>query len=130
MKATAISNGYMTGKVYLIWEIPYEKINYFEVWRNGNMIASTPLGKDKKPLQESYIHTDLEKAQPFVHPCLFDRDFHTNLFRKDSPWQLMYVDEDVQKFQEYEYYVIGTRIDEDGSRHENVESEKVYITAY
>lgn len=109
MNLMALANGYMTGKVYLLWSIPYDKINYFEILRNDIPIAHMRLSeKDGVP----YIHTDLGNADPFIHPCLFDHDHHTNLFWKDSTHQLMYVDEDVHKFQEYKYEIIAKRINE------------------
>ena len=36
MQVRAISNGYTTGKVYVIWEIPHDKITGYEIYRNGN----------------------------------------------------------------------------------------------
>ena len=35
MKAIGISNPYTSGKVYIIWDIPHDKINGFEVYRDN-----------------------------------------------------------------------------------------------
>lgn len=99
MKATAIANGYMSGKVFLIWEKPYDDITGYEIYRNNNLIASS-LSEDKAV---------------FEQPTMFDHDHHTNLFRKDSTDKLMYTDEKIQKYQKYEYKVIAKRLDNDGN---------------
>lgn len=110
MQAIAISNGYTTGKVYVIWEIPHDKINGFEIYRDGKLIASS--------LQE-------EGLPVFIPPTMFDHDHQTNLFRKDSAFKLMYVDEQVYKYQSYEYQVVAVRLDENGTVMERIESNTV-----
>lgn len=127
MKVKAFSSGYMNGKVYVIWDIPYDEVNYFELWRNDIMLKQTEVGSKGIPVSATSIHTDLEKSNPFIHPCLFDHDHHTHLFWKDSNHQLMYVDEEVQKFQEYKYYIIGKRIDENGKILDEMKSNMVYV---
>lgn len=114
MQAMAVSNGYMTGKVCVIWEIPHDKINGFEIYRDGNLIASS--------LQEEGLHT-------FIPPTMFDHDHHTNLFKKDSNYKLMYIDESVYKYQNYEYKVIAVRLDENGTEVERIESDLMSVQA-
>jgi hypothetical protein len=113
MQAKAISNGYTSGKVYIIWEIPHDKISGYEIDRNGITIASS----------------FLEEPSEFIQPTMFDHDHHTNLFRKDSTKQLMFIDENVQPYQEYEYQVIAKRINENGDTLGQIESDFMYVTA-
>lgn len=114
MKTIAISNGYVTGKVYVIWEIPHDKINGFEIYRDGNLIATS---FSEKGLQVFIPHT------------MFDHDHHTNLFKKDSHFKLMYIDEEVYKYQEYKYEVIAIRKNTDGTIMESIKSDPIYVTA-
>jgi hypothetical protein len=114
MQAIAISNGYTTGKVYIIWEIPHDKINGFEIYRDGKLIASS--------LQEEGLHV-------FVPPTMFDHDHQTNLFRKDSPYKLMYVDENVYTYQHYEYQVVALKLNEENEVMERIESNTIGIQA-
>jgi hypothetical protein len=108
MEAHAISTGYITGKVYIIWDIPHDKITDYEILRDG------------KPL------TILQEE--FVSPTLFDADHHTNLFVKPSTHQLMYIDETVNKYQHYEYQVVAKRLDND-TVVEEIKSNPMYIQA-
>lgn len=113
MEAHAISNGYTSGKVYIIWEIPHGNISGYEIDRNGVTIASS----------------FTEEPAEFVGPTLFDHDHHTNLFRKESHKQLMFVDENVQPYQKYEYQVIAKRVNDSGEVMELIESDFMYIEA-
>ena len=115
MKAIGISTGYLPG-VYIIWEIPHENITGYEVYRDGQIIAS------------SLLESEEERAE-FVHPTIFDRDHQTNLFKKDSIFKLMHTDEAVNKYQEYEYKVVAKKI-VDGVIMEEVTSNDVHITAH
>ena len=81
----------MHDRVYIVWEIPHDKITGYEIYRDNVMIASSVDGDDKI----------------FVPPTLFDRDFGTNLFRKSSTKQLMYIDENVQRYQNYSYRIVA-----------------------
>ena len=128
MRAIGISNGYMSERVYIIWDIPHDKINYYEVWRDKQIIAQSQIDDSGKPIAPP-IHTDLEKANPFIHPCMFDHDHHTNLFWKDSTHMLMYVDDTVHKFQQYKYHVVARRIDDNGQMQDMVVSNDIYIEA-
>jgi len=114
MQAIAISNGYTTGKVYVIWEIPHDKINGYEIYRDGKLIASS-------------LNKDGDKE--FVPPTMFDHDHQTNLFRKDSRNKLMYVDENVYTYQNYKYEVTAFRRDENEVIVETISSEPIYVTA-
>lgn len=114
MKAIGISNPYTSGKVYIIWDIPHDNINGFEVYRDNELIATS--------FSEEGLHV-------FIPPTMFDHDHHTNLFKKDSTHQLMYVDEDVYKYQHYEYKVVAIRKDENGNNVEIIESEPIFIQA-
>lgn len=105
-----ISNGYMSGNVYVIWDIPHDSITDYEIYRDGNLIASTEMGSE------------------FVSPTLFDHDHHTNLFKKDSANKLMYVDENVHQYQHYTYKVIAKRI-ADGKLIEEIPSSDGFIEA-
>lgn len=67
MKAIGISNPYTSGKVYIIWDIPHDKINGFEVYRDNKLIATS--------FSEEGLHV-------FIPPTMFDHDHHTNLFKK------------------------------------------------
>lgn len=127
MKLRTMSNGYTTGKVYAIWDIPYDEMNYYELWRNGVIIQQTELDNKGVPVGPTAIHTDLEDANPFVHPCLFDHDHHTHLFWKDSNHQMMFIDEEVFKYQEYWYLVIGKRINENGDVMDEIRSNVSYV---
>lgn len=113
MQAVAISNGYLSGKVYIVWEVPHEGINGYDIYRNGTLLA-TSLG---------------EEGEKFVSPTMFDTDHQTNLFKKDSTFKLMYVDENVSKYQKYEYKVIATRTGENGAVMEVIESNTMTIVA-
>lgn len=113
MKANAVSNGYMSGKIYIIWEVPYDGLTGFEINRNGETIASS----------------FFEKPSEFVQPTMFDHDHHTNLFRKDSTRKLMFVDENVQRYQHYEYQVIAKRISDTGDIIDQIKSDFMYVTA-
>lgn len=114
MKAIAISNGYTSGKVNIIWEIPHDKINGFEIYRDGNLIATSLSEKGLKV---------------FVPPTMFDHDHQTNLFKKDSHFKLMYVDENVYRYQKYEYKVVALRINEEKEIVETIESNSAFVTA-
>lgn len=114
MQAIAISNGYTTGKVYVIWEIPHDKISGYEIYRDGQRIASS-------------LDEDGDKL--FEPPTMFDHDHQTNLFRKDSRNKLMYTDEKVQKYQNYKYEVIAFRKNENDVIVETISSDPMYITA-
>lgn len=116
MNAIAISNGYMTGKVFIVWEIPHDDITGYEVYRNNKMIASSLAEKE-------------EEKVAFVPPTIFDHDHHTNLFKKDSTFKLMYTDENVNRYQFYEYKVVALRTDEAGTVLERIESNPIFITA-
>ena len=116
MEAHAISNGYMTGKVYIIWEIPHDDISGYEIDRNGVTIASS-------------LTEDEEGKAKFVSPTMFDHDHHTNLFKKDSTKQLMFVDENVYPYQHYEYQIIAKRINDIGEVMEQIESDFIYVQA-
>ena len=111
MKAIGISNPYTSGKVYIIWEIPHDKITGYEIYRNNILIASSLK----------------EEPDVFTHPTLFDHDHHTNLFKKDSTHKLMYVDESIDRYQHYEYKVIASRKDENGNTLETIESKPIYV---
>ena len=60
---------------------------------------------------------------------MFDHDHRTNLFRKDSAFKLMYIDENVYRYQNYIYKVVALRTDELGNVLERIESEIVMIQA-
>lgn len=115
MQAIAISNGYTSGKVYIIWEIPHDNITGYEVFRDNVLIASSL--------------PDASEVTKFEHPTMFDHDHHTNLFKKDSTAKLMFTDEHVNKYQSYEYQVIGTRLNDLGVPVELRVSDKIYIQA-
>ena len=113
MKANAVSNGYMSGKIYIIWEVPYDGLTGFEINRNGETIASS----------------FFEEPSEFVQPTVFDHDHHTNLFKKESTHQLMYIDESVCKYQNYTYEVVAFRKNDDGVVVETIHSKPVYVEA-
>lgn len=115
MNAIAISNGYTSGKVYVIWEIPHDDITGYEVFRNGELIATSL--------------PDAIEPSVFEHPTMFDSDHHTNLFKKDSTHKLMFTDEAVQQYQTYVYQVIATRVNELNVPVEIIASDKVTIQA-
>lgn len=110
MRAIAMSNGY-TGKIYVIWDIPHDNVSGYEVIRNGKIIASS----------------FSEEPAEFIHPTMFDHDHHTNLFKKDSLRQLMFVDENIQAYQKYEYRVIAKRYDEEGNLMEENKSDMMFV---
>ena len=110
MRAIVISNSY-TGKIYVVWDIPHDNISGYEVIRNGKVIASS----------------FLEEPSEFTSPTMFDHDHHTNLFKKDSLRQLMFVDENVQPYQQYEYRVIAKRYDENKQLMEEIKSDMMFI---
>jgi hypothetical protein len=112
MQAIAISNGYIAGKTHIIWEIPHDKINGYEIYRDGNLIASS--------LKE-------ENPDMFVQPTMFDHDKHTNLFRKDSTHKLMYIDENVKQYQTYSYKIIAKRLNESNTVVEQIESNTATV---
>lgn len=81
-------------KVFLVFENKMEVLTHFEILRNGQVIDF--LSKE-----------DLHKPEEF------DLDHHTNLFRKNSKYELCYHDESVQMFQTYEYQVKGYQEDKE-----------------
>ena len=113
MQARIISNGYTSGKIYIVWDIPHDNITGYEIDRNGETIASS----------------FFEEPSEFVSPTMFDYDHHTNLFKKNSTKQLMFVDENVKPYQQYEYQVIAKRTNEVGDIVEQIESDFMYVTA-
>lgn len=101
----AYGNAYMGYKLdgncaYIVWRIPHENYNSFELFRDGERIA--------------YSSNREETHEFFEHPHPFDHDHCTNLFRKDSPYKLWFKDEGVQRFQTYTYHVVARDIAEDG----------------
>lgn len=113
MKAHAISTGYTTGKVYIIWDIPHDMITDYDIVRDGKVIATS---------------TEEEGHKVFTSPTMFDSDHHTNLFVKNSTHQLMYIDESVNQYQQYEYQVVAKRL-VDGVAVEEIQSNPMYIQA-
>ena len=109
MEMHTISTVTMHDKVYIIWQIPNHQVTGYEIYRNDVLIASSVDNNEKI----------------FVSPTLFDNDHHTNLFRKDSANKLMYVDEDVQRYQCYSYKVVAKIVKPD--RVINMESNTAYI---
>lgn len=75
-------------KVYLCWE-------------KGNGLTDYTVYKDGKILV-------LSNENLFKRPQEFDIDHWTELFRPDTRNWLCYKDENIQHFQSYDYYVIGT----------------------
>lgn len=110
MHAIAVSNGYMSGSVYVIWTIPYDGITEYDVYRDGVIIASS-------------------STHEFVSPTVFDHDHHTNLFRKDSKLKLMHIDENVERYRNYTYKIIARRTDEDGTVRDTITSNTATIEA-
>lgn len=119
MEAIGISSGYPPKTVYLVWEKPYEvnngQIMYYSIYRDGQLIIFSP---------------DEEGKEVFQSPTMFDHDHHTNLFKKDSTHKLMFVDNEVNTYQEYEYYVEMRRTDADGKVLDVIKSNPVYITVH
>ena len=113
MQAMASSNGYTSGKVYIVWNIPHNNISGYEIERDGKIIASS----------------FTEEPSVFISPTLFDHDHHTNLFKKGSTHQLMFIDENVQPYQKYEYKVIAKKLNDTGDIMEQRESKTIYVTA-
>lgn len=89
----AFSVGYLGGKIFVVFGSHFDSFTDFTLYRDDVEIAST------KRLKEG-------EASPFQRPEIFDRDHHTNLFFKDSPYKLLYIDEDVHKFQWYRYKIL------------------------
>ena len=112
MEAIAISNGYMAGKVYVVWEVPHDNITGYEIYRDDICIASSLI----------------EEGDKFVAPTIFDHDHQTNLFKKDSHFKLMFVDEKVSRYQEYKYQIVASRLS-DGTLVESIKSNPIYVTA-
>ena len=121
MQVKAVSNGYTTGKVYIIWEIPHDKINGYEIYRDGKMIASSLEAEEAEEVEDG--------LDIFTQPTVFDHDHHTNLFKKESTHQLMYIDESVCKYQNYTYEVVAFRKNDDGVVVETIHSKPVYVEA-
>ena len=86
-----------TSEIYVIFD-KLERVNKYELYKNGVKIAEF----------------DKTNMSDLVQPTLFDHDHHTNLFKKDSTHQLMFVDTAIQKFQTYDYQVVAERINESG----------------
>lgn len=114
MEAHAISTGYTTGKVYIIWDIPHDNVSGYEILRDGKVVATS---------------FSEEGLKIFISPTMFDSDHHTNLFVKNSTHQLMYVDESTNQYQHYEYQVIAKRLNGDGTVIEEIKSNPMYIQA-
>lgn len=97
-------------EVHVIWPIPHEYINKYEVYRDDILIAEF----DK--VQEG--PTGGEEN----HPVFYDHDKHTNLFWKDSLHKVWFKDENVQDHQKYVYLVKAYKIGEDETILEEVTS--------
>ena len=113
MKAIAISTHYMSNKAFIIWEIPHDKITGYEIYRDNNLIASSLVEDETKVI--------------FEQPTLFDHDHHTNLFRKDSTYKLMYVDVSVKSYEYHTYKVIAKKLDDSNNIKEIIESDDINI---
>ena len=115
MKIYGISTGYPAGVVHVIWDIPHDKINSYQLYRDGVLIADS---------------TNPEQAKLFQTPTLFDHDHGTNLFKKNTKHQLIYSDtNNVQHYQKYEYHVIAKAINKDGIVTDDITSDILFITA-
>jgi len=115
MKIYGISNGYVPGTVYVIWDIPHDGINSYQLYRDNVLIADS---------------TNPEQTKLFQNPTLFDHDHGTNLFRKNTKHQLIYTDvNNIQKYQKYEYHVVAKAINKDNIVTDNITSNTLYITA-
>lgn len=90
-------------KIYVIWN-QCDYFDKYELYRDGVLIGET---REKD-------------FGPFKRPTVFDTDHHTNLFRKKSSGQLMYEDEDIKSFVEYEYEIKAYRKD-------TVENKKIHV---
>lgn len=93
-----------TQEIHVVWPVPYEEINAYELYRNGELIAST------------------DDRSPFGPPIMFDNDKETNLYFKSSLHKIHYTDTDIKKHTKYVYKVIGKR------RNENDELMDVWAT--
>ena len=93
------------GNIYVVWN-QEDFFDKYELYRNGVLVGET---------------TE-EDFGPFERPMVFDRDHHTNLFRKDSVHQLMFVDDTVKPYTNYTYQVKGYHGDS------LCESDIAYIT--
>lgn len=87
-----------TSSIYVIFgENDY--IDKYELYKNDKLLDT--FTKDTHITEFNHQgETDI-----ISRPCLFDHDKHTNLFWKDSNHQWMYDDKDVNKYQEYSYYI-------------------------
>lgn len=108
MKVSAFYNQYITDGVFIVFEIPHDKINHYSIYRDNVCIASSD-------------NTE------FTNPTLFDRDHGTNLFKTDMFKKLMFLDKTVSKFTNYSYHVVCKYIDENGTVLDNIRSNDVLI---
>lgn len=99
MKLFGASRVNLSGMVYLVWDIPHDKINSYQVYRNGILLADS---------------TNPEQANLFKKPTVFDHDHWTNLFRKITSHQMMFLDEGTHKYQKYKYHVVAQAISDSG----------------
>ncbi len=115
MKIYGISNGYPTGVVHVIWDIPHDKINSYQLYRDGLLIMDSTIPEQAKRIQT---------------PTLFDHDHGTGLFRKNTKHQLIYSDTDnIHRYQEYNYCVVAKAITEDNIVTDEITSDILFITA-
>ena len=97
-------------EVHVIWPIPHEHINKYEVYRDGVLVNEFDQVKEGPPEGEDN------------HPVFYDHDHHTNLFWKDSLHKVWYRDGDVQDHQRYTYVVKAYKIEEDETILEEITS--------
>lgn len=75
------------GEVYLCWE-KVNGIEQYMIFRNSNELITGTI-------------------EDFKRPQIFDIDHWTELFRPDTRNWLYYIDNSVQKYQQYHYSVSG-----------------------
>lgn len=115
MKIYGISNGYPPNTIHIVWAIPHDGINSYQLYRNNVLIADS---------------TVEEQAQLFHNPSLFDQHHGTNLFRNDIKHKIMYTDTNkIEAYRRYEYHVVAKAVTQEGIVTDSITSDKLCILA-
>ena len=99
---------------------PYENVNYI-VWDEFNELVT-----DYTILRNG-IELFSGTKDDFMRPEVFDRDHHTNLFRKLSAHERAYIDSDIEHFADYSYTAIAKIIGDGGAEWDRGQSNTITV---
>lgn len=97
-------------KVYICWQ-KIDGLSY-RIWK-------------KKPYTDEFIILSEGDSNSYKRPRYFDNDHHTELYRPETRNWISFLDDDIQSYQTYEYYIEGYN-QTDNQGYESTKTE-VYI---